>query len=91
MGLDFRDTIIVRRTINKGTKVIEEPLKKLNWQGAEFQKYEHERLKLAGDLMIMSAKGTTKIRLSEMDRTKLTLPKGLYVSTGRGTGRRKLE
>jgi hypothetical protein len=41
--------------------------------------------------MIMSAKGTAKIRLSEMDRTKPILPKGMYVSTGRGTGRRKLE
>jgi hypothetical protein len=41
--------------------------------------------------MIMSAKGTKKIRLSDLE--KPTLPtdfKGHYVTTGRGTGRVKL-
>ncbi len=91
MGLDFRDTIIVRRTINKGTKVVEEPLQKQNWAGKEFYDYEDKRLQLAGDLMLMSAKGTKKIRLSDMERTKPTLPKGMIISTGKGTSTRKLE
>jgi hypothetical protein len=41
--------------------------------------------------MIMSAKGTKKIRLSDLE--KPTLPanfKGHYVTTGRGTGRVRL-
>ena len=29
MGIDYRDTIIVRRTIQKGTKTIDEPHKRL--------------------------------------------------------------
>ena len=91
MGLDFRDTIIVRRTIHKGTKVIEEPLGESTFYDKGFDKQEDKRLKLAGDLMIMSAKGTKKIRLSEMDRTKPTLPRGMNISTGKGTGTRKLD
>ena len=91
MGLDFRDTIVVRRTVNKGTKVVEEPLKKQNWIGDEFYDYEDKRLALAGDLMVMSAKGTKSMRLSTIQRQKPTLPKGFIISTGKGTGTRKLE
>lgn len=88
--MDFRDTIIVRRTINKGTHSVEEPIKKSDFFDEGFDKQEQKRLALAGDLMIMSAKGTKKIRLSEMDRTKPTLPKGMTISTGKGTGTMKL-
>ena len=91
VGINFIDTIVVRRSTNKGTTVIEEPLKPQNWTGEAFQKQEEERLKLAGDLMIMSAKGTKKIRLSELAKPKSLLPKGYYISTGRGTGRTKIE
>jgi hypothetical protein len=91
MVMDFRDTIIVRRTINKGTQVIEEPLHKSNLYDEDFDKQERKRLELAGDLMIMSAKGTKKIRLGDLDRTKPTLPKGMRISTGKGTGTRILE
>ena len=91
MGLDFRDTIIVRRSVQKGTKIIEEPLGGSTFYDKEFDKKEENRLKLAGDLMIMSAKGTKKIRLSEMDRRKPTLPKGMSISTSKGTSTRKLD
>jgi hypothetical protein len=91
MGLDFRDTIIVRRTVHKGTKVVEEPLGKSTFYDKGFDEQEEKRLKLAGDLMIMSAKGTKKIRLSDMDRTKPTLPKGMSISTSKGTSKRKLD
>ena len=90
MGLDFRDTIIVRRTIHKGTKVVEEPLGESTFYDKGFDEQETKRLKLAGDLMLMSAKGTKKIRISEMDRTKPTLPKGMSISIEKGTGTRKL-
>ena len=91
MGIDYRDTIIVRRTIHKGTKVVEEPIKGSSFYDQGFDKQEDKRLKLAGDLMIMSAKGTKKIRLSDLDRTKPILPKGMNISTGKGTGTRKLD
>ncbi len=87
VGIDFADTIVVRRTTNKGTGIISEPVKKQNWMGEDFKKDQMERLKLAGDLMIMSAKGTKRIRLSEMESTKTPDTKGFYISTGKGTGR----
>ena len=46
-----------------------------------------DRMKLAGDLWIMSGKGTTKIKLSEMEKSKAADIKGHYISTGKGTGR----
>ena len=89
-GINYADTIVIRRTVNKGTKIIKEPLKKQNWTGEEFYDYEQNRLSLAGDLMIMSAKGTKTIRLREIDRKRPILPKGYIISTGKGTGLRKI-
>ena len=89
-GFDYKD-IIVRRVTNKGTSVTQEPLKTSAWAGEEFKEKEMERLKLAGDLMILSGKGTKKIRLSEMKQTKVPSVKGRYITTGKGTGRIRLE
>lgn len=89
-GIKNQDTVIVRRSINKGTKVIERLLETPNWQGKEFKKYQERRLHLAGDLMLMSAKGTSMIKLSKMKKSKTIDPKGYYITTGRGTGRVKL-
>jgi hypothetical protein len=77
---------VIRRTINKGTGVIEETLKPSIWTGQEFKEQEVERLRLAGDRMIISGKGTTKIRLSDLQQTKTPDIKGHYITTGRGTG-----
>jgi hypothetical protein len=57
--------------------------------GKETPKTNEDRLKLAGDLWIMSAKGISKIKLSELHKEKTDL-KGHYISTGRGTNRVKL-
>ena len=78
-----------RRTINKGTESTDEPMKESVWTGKEFRKHEIERLKLAGDLMIVSGKGTSKIRLSDMRKSK-DPPKQYYISTNKGTGRKKI-
>ena len=91
MVMDFRDSITVRRSIQKGTKIIDEPLKKPSFRDDDYNQQKQARLGLAGDLMIMSAKGTKKIRLSDLDRTKPTLPKGMRISTEKGTSTRKLE
>ena len=76
----------IRRTINKGTGIIEETLKPSIWMGQEFKEQEIERLRLAGDLMIISGKGTTRIRLSEFQQTKTPDTKGHYIIKDRGTG-----
>ena len=89
-GIDFVDTIVVRRSVEKGTRIISEPMKQPEWSGKSFKKSETKRLELAGDLWIMSGKGTTKIKLSEMSKAKTPDPKGHYIVTGRGTGKMKL-
>ncbi|MFB5598373.1 MAG: hypothetical protein ACE5RJ_05100 [Nitrosopumilaceae archaeon] len=76
---------VFRRTINKGTGVIEETFKPSIWMGKEFKEQEVERLRLAGDLMIISGKGTTKIRLSDLQQTKIPDTKGHYITTCKGT------
>ena len=80
----------VRRVINKGTKIIEEDLKKPNWAGEDFHDHETKRVHLAGNLMVSSAKGTNKIQLGTIDRKRPAIPKGQIISTRKGTGLTKL-
>ncbi|MBA4453692.1 MAG: hypothetical protein ACO2Y5_06565 [Nitrosopumilaceae archaeon] len=91
MGINFIDTIVVRHTRERGTASEEKPVLPAEFMGKQTSKINADRLKLSGDLMILSAKGTKKIKLSEME--KPTLPadlKGHYITTGKGTGRLKL-
>jgi hypothetical protein len=90
-GINFIDTIVVRHSLERGTASEEKPVMPAEFMGKETRKTNDDRLKLAGNLMIMSAKGTKKIRLSDLETP--TLPadfKGHYVTTGRGTGRVRL-
>ena len=89
MGIDFIDTIVVR-SANKGTSTISGPTAPSEFMGQQNKTNEEKRLKLAGDLWIMSAKGTTRIHLSEMPEEKKVDLKGHYISTGKGTGRIQL-
>ena len=91
MGINFIDTIVVRHNLERGTASEDKPVLPAEFMGKQTTKANEDRLKLAGDLMIMSAKGTKKIKLSELE--KPTLPsdfKGHYITTGKGTGRVKL-
>ena len=91
MGIDFADTIKVRRTTNKGTKVLdEEPVMPLEWIGESFQTKELERLKLAGDMMIMTNKGTSKMKASEIKPRQVMDQKGRWISINKGTKRIQL-
>ena len=87
MGINFIDTIVVRQTSNKGTASSNLPIKPVDFMGDELKNKNTDRLKLAGDMWIMSAKGTSKIRLSEMSEPKPVDTKGQYISTRKGTGR----
>ena len=87
MGINFIDTIVVRQTSNKGTASSNLPIKPVDFMGDELKNKNTDRLKLAGDMWIMSAKGTSKIHLSEMREPKPVDTKGQYISTGKGTGR----
>jgi len=89
-GINFIDTIVVRQTLERGTASVDKPVLPVDFMGKETSKTNEERLKLAGDLRIMSAKGTSKIKLSEMQKEKTADLKGHYITTGRGTTRVKL-
>ena len=84
-GIDFVDSIVVRRTVEKGTKVISEKVKPLNWAGKEFKEYEQKRLEKVGDIELSSGKGTKKILLSSMPQTQIPELKGHVLVSGRGT------
>ena len=91
MGVNFIDTIVVRHITERGTASENKPVLPVEFMGNQTSKINEDRLKLAGDLMILSAKGTSKINLSQM--SKPTLPrdfKGHYITTAKGTGRIKL-
>ena len=88
VGIDFVDTIVVRQSVEKGTKIIETPIKKLNCAGSEFKKYEKESRKLAGDLGLASSRGTSLVHLGKLAETEIPSLKGLHISTRRGTGLR---
>ena len=86
-GIDFVDTIVVRRTIEKGTKIIPvKGIKPLKWAGKRFKEKELERLKSAGDPVIAARKGTEKLKLSSMKITQVPSSAGHILLTGRGTG-----
>ena len=70
MGINFIDTIVVRRSLNKGTSSTTESTSKAEFMGGQNTEKTDDRMKLAGDLWIMSGKGTTKIKLSEMEKSK---------------------
>jgi hypothetical protein len=90
MGINFADTVIVRRSLNKGTSIIYEPTLPSEFMGDQNKQKSQDRMDLAGDLWIMSGKGTSKIKLSEMRTPKTVDVKGHYISTGKGTGRIKI-
>ena len=79
--------IVIRRVTNKGTRIVQEPLKSIGLRGDEAKKRDAARLKLAGDLMIMSSKGTTSLKASEIPETPTPNLKGHYITIGKGTGR----
>lgn len=86
-GIDFVDTIVVRRTIEKGTKIVPvKGIKPLKWAGEGFKEKELKRLKSAGDPMIATRKGTGKLKMSSMKTTQVPSSTGHVLLTGRGTG-----
>jgi len=88
VGIDYADTIVVRRVTEKGTKIIEEKLHAQNWAGKSFKEYERKRREFAGDRGLASSKGTKVVRLNKMIETELPDTTGLMISSGRGTSLR---
>ena len=89
-GINFADTIVVRRVAEKGTKIIVEKLHTQNWAGKGFKEYEKEKRELAGNRGLSSSKGTKVVRLNQMIETAIPDTSGLMISSGKGTSLRKI-
>ena len=61
-----------------------------NWSGGAFKEYQEKRKKQASDKYVTTGRGTTRIKFGDIPSTKSADTKGMWVSSGRGTGRRKL-
>ena len=80
---------------NRGTKRSKLLPKVDNWSGKKFKEYMKKKLQqLPDDATISIGRGTQKVKVKDLKKKKGTdrakASKGKYVSTGRGTGRRKL-
>ena len=89
-GIDFVDTIVVRRSIEKGTKTIKENLKPSPWAGKSFRESQKDRLEKAGNPNLVSGKGTKRILPSSMHVPPIPNTIGRFIVTGKGTGRIQL-
>ncbi len=54
MGINFIDTIVVRRILERGTSTTDTPVLPAELMGKQNKQQSEDRMKLAGDLWIMS-------------------------------------
>jgi hypothetical protein len=62
-----------------------------NWAGSPFKKYSEQQKDAAKDRYITMGRGTAKIKFGDVASTEAKPTKGMWVRTGRGTGRRKID
>lgn len=63
-----------------------------NWTGKDYAELQKKRKDAAKDIYISMGRGTKKIKLGDIaETTGRPTGKGRWVSSGRGTGRRKIE
>ncbi|MDX1441120.1 MAG: hypothetical protein R3237_01505 [Nitrosopumilaceae archaeon] len=62
-----------------------------NWSGDAYKKYQEAKKAASKDKYITVGRGTGKIKFGDISNTPSTNTKGMWVSSGRGTGRRKLD
>ena len=65
---------------------------KPNWSGDAYREVQKKAKDAAKDVYITMGRGTKKVKFSDIAETSgRPSGKGMWVGTGRGTGRRKLE
>lgn len=63
-----------------------------NWTGKDYAELQKKRKDAAKDIYVSMGRGTKKIKLGDIaETTGRPTGKGRWVSSGRGTGRRKIE
>ena len=82
----------VVRVGGRGTKRRISEKESDNWTGSAYRDVQKKRKEAAKDVYITMGRGTKKIKLGDIAETSgRPTGKGRWVSTGRGTGRRKVE
>jgi hypothetical protein len=80
----------IRIRSGRGTKIIEVDDKGQKWSGEDFKKIQAERKEGSKDKYITVGRGTGKIKFGDIKSTPLKSTKGMWISSGRGTKKRKL-
>jgi len=63
-----------------------------NWSGDAYREVQKKAKEGAKDVYISMGRGTKKVKFSDIAETSgRPTGKGMWVSTGRGTGRRKIK
>ncbi len=75
----------------RGTRIIEVDDNAQKWQGEEFKKAQEARKKALENKYIITGRGTGKIKFGDIKSTVTPSTKGMWVSFGRGTGKRQLK
>ncbi|KAF6247148.1 hypothetical protein C6990_05580 [Nitrosopumilus sp. b3] len=75
----------------RGTGTIEVDDDASKWSGSDFKKIQAARKEASKDKYVTVGRGTGKIKFGDIADTKSTDTKGMWVSSGRGTGRRQLK
>ena len=63
-----------------------------NWSGSTFKDLQKKKKDAAGDRYVSMGRGTRRVKFSDIAETPgRSDGKGMWVSTGRGTGRRRIK
>ncbi|MBL7002107.1 MAG: hypothetical protein ISR80_05060 [Nitrosopumilus sp.] len=80
----------IRVRSGRGTKIIEVDANPANWSGEEFKKFQASRKEASKDKYISTGRGTGKIKFGDISEPKARPDtKGMWVSSGRGTSRKR--
>ena len=81
----------IRVRSGRGTRIIEVDDDATKWTGEEFKEFQAAAKAKAQDKYITTGRGTGKIKFSDLpDPKNRPNTKGMWVSSGRGTKKRKL-
>ncbi len=83
----------IRVRSGRGTRIIEVDSDAAKWTGEQFKQFQEaskEAAKKSGIKYVTSGRGTGKINFSDIPAPKAKDTKGMWVSSGRGTKKRKL-
>ncbi len=63
-----------------------------NWTGSAYKDLQKKKKDAAGDRYVSMGRGTRRVKFSDIAETSgRSEGKGMWVSSGRGTGRRKIK